>query len=331
MYARARAGLWNGCKALGLEPGDEVLAPAYHHGSEIEAMLRAGLRVQYYDATETLEPRPSELERLLTPAVRALYLIHYLGFPQDAARWKTWCEERGLLLLEDAAQAWLASREGIPVGSHGDLAIFCMYKTVGIPDGAALMSRLPPHRPQSLPGLGVYGAMKRHATWIAQKSGIATSLLSPLASLAALRGNRPVSDAREFELGDPMDPPSAVTGWMLPRAIDGTIAQGRRDNYRVLLSHLRLLVPDAFASVPDGASPFAFPIQSDQGDGFLEALEARGVKAVLLWKHPHPSLPVDRFPKARELRRSMVALPVHQELTSRDMQDLAKAVQLVLR
>ncbi|MGH9197313.1 MAG: DegT/DnrJ/EryC1/StrS family aminotransferase, partial [Acidimicrobiia bacterium] len=130
LYARARHGLWSACMAMGLQADDEVMAPAYHHGSEIEAMLKARLRIRFFDPTDTLEPDPDELDRVLRPRVRVLYLIHYLGFPQDMVRWRSWCDERGLLLFEDAAQAWLATRDGIPVGSLGDLAIYCMYKTI---------------------------------------------------------------------------------------------------------------------------------------------------------------------------------------------------------
>jgi dTDP-4-amino-4,6-dideoxygalactose transaminase len=65
-----------------------VLVPAYHHGSEIEALLQAGLRIRYYEVDRALEPDAAALESLLGPDVRALYLIHYLGFPQDAPRWR---------------------------------------------------------------------------------------------------------------------------------------------------------------------------------------------------------------------------------------------------
>src|SRR5205823_10573872 len=43
LVTRARHGLWLGVRALGLGPGDEVLVPAYHHGSEVEALVRAGV------------------------------------------------------------------------------------------------------------------------------------------------------------------------------------------------------------------------------------------------------------------------------------------------
>jgi dTDP-4-amino-4,6-dideoxygalactose transaminase len=128
LFERARHGLWHGLRALGLGDDDEVLVPAYHHGSEIEALVRAGLTCRFYEASEGLAPDERELEALLGPRTRALHLIHYLGFPQEATRWRAWCEERGLFLIEDAAQAWLGSLEGRPLGSFGDIAIFCLYK-----------------------------------------------------------------------------------------------------------------------------------------------------------------------------------------------------------
>ena len=74
-----------------------VLAPAFHHGSEIEALLRAGLECRFYEVGESLAPDPAELESLVGPRTRALLLIHYLGRPQAAARWREWCDERELL------------------------------------------------------------------------------------------------------------------------------------------------------------------------------------------------------------------------------------------
>ena len=91
LFERARHGLWHGLRALGLVGDDEVLVPAYHHGSEIEAFVRAGLTCRFYEATEALAPDERELEALLGLRTRALHLIHYLGFAQDAPRWRGWC------------------------------------------------------------------------------------------------------------------------------------------------------------------------------------------------------------------------------------------------
>lgn len=171
IFSLGRQGLFMGVKALGLEPGDEVLVPAYHHGSEVEALIQAGIVCRFYDAGWGLEPDEKELEALLGPRVRALFLIHYLGLPQDAARWRAWCDEHDLLLIEDAAQAWLSSRDGTPVGSHGDLAIFCLYKTFGLPDGAAVISNSPPAPPRSTHHTGIERVALRHGSYLAQRWG----------------------------------------------------------------------------------------------------------------------------------------------------------------
>jgi dTDP-4-amino-4,6-dideoxygalactose transaminase len=77
-----RQALFVGIKALGLKPGDEILVPAYHHGSEIEALIRAGIRCRFYAGGQRLEPDEEELEALLDPRVRALHLSTNLGSPR---------------------------------------------------------------------------------------------------------------------------------------------------------------------------------------------------------------------------------------------------------
>jgi dTDP-4-amino-4,6-dideoxygalactose transaminase len=325
LYSRARHGLWNGCRAMGLDPGDEVLAPAYHHGSEIEALLRCKLRVRFFDVTDTLEPDAVALDRALRPSVRGLYLIHYLGFPQNVDRWRAWCDERGLLLFEDAAQAWLSSRDGIPVGSLGDLSIFCLYKTIGVPDGAALISRLPPSPPTSRRRAGIHDLTKRHGAWVSQRNGGLATALARLSRVAT--PTEPPGSLMEFDLGDPDAPPSSMTTWLLPRILEMTIPRRRRDNYRFLLDRLGAHVPAPFGQLPEGASPFAFPIETHEGVALVKNLETRGVKAVPFWKYPHPSLQVQDFPMAKSLRDTVLALPVHQELASADLRRIADVVR----
>lgn len=331
LYARARHALWCGCKAIGLGSGDVVLAPAYHHGSEIEALLRAGVEVRYFDVTAELEPDPAELDRLLGPRVRVLFLIHFLGFPQEAARWRDWCDERGLLLFEDAAQAWLATRDGIPVGSHGDLAIFCMYKTIGVPDGAAVLCHPSPPISMSRRKMGSTGLVKSHGSWIAQTGALEATVIEGLAGLAERfdRG-RSHSMQEEFDLGDPTERQTIAAASILSKAYHESIAHQRRTNYRYLLERLSEWVPAPFASLPDGASPFAFPVEADEPEDAVKDLRARGVKALMLWRYPHPSLAGARFPAAMRLRETVIALPVHQELTSARLRQIAEAARKVL-
>lgn len=321
LFALARHGMLRGLERLGLGPGDEVLAPAYHHGSEIETYVQAGLAVRFYEATETLEPDADELDRLLGRGARALHLIHYLGFPGDAARWREWCDERGLLLVEDAAQAWLAHRDGVPTGSLGDLAIFSLYKSVGVPDGGAVVGSAPPPPPGGRRRLAARRLVKAHRFWLAQRS-------------PALAGARPPRSADgsgpppgEFAVGDPDTPPSALTAAMLPRLLRRDVAGLRRRNYARLADRLGALVPSPFDRLSPGASPFAFPVAVDDKQSLLETLAAAGVRALDLWSLPHPALPAKRFPGAARRRVRTVGLPVHQELSDLDLDAIAGAVE----
>jgi dTDP-4-amino-4,6-dideoxygalactose transaminase len=320
LFERARHGLWHGLRALSLVGDDEVLVPAYHHGSEIETLVRAGLTCRFYEATETLAPDEPELEALLGPRTRALHLIHYLGFAQNAPRWRGWCEERGLFLIEDAAQAWLGSLEGRPLGSFGDIAIFCLYKTFGVPDGGALLCSSPQAPADGPSRAGIGPLALRHAAWCLERSPALAELASRFERSA------PYSPQQDFALGDPDTPPCTATLRLLPR-VDPGAAVRRRHNYRVLLDELGDLVPSPFATLPDGASPFAFPIAVDDKPTLMARLASHGVRGLDFWSVPHPALPAARFPGAAALRARVVGLPVHQELRPADLARIARAVR----
>lgn len=316
-YALGRHGLFEGLRALGFAAGDEVLVPAWHHGSEVEAIIRAGLVPRFHEATESLDPDPAELETLIGPRVRALHLIHYLGIPQAAPRWRAWCDARGLALVEDAAQAWLSTIGGRPVGSLGDLAIFSLYKTDGFPDGGAAIG------PASLAvprrgGVGILPAARRVGALLAGRSGWLARRVGP---------RRGVYDAaRDFALGR-VAGPSLMTGWALRRAPAAETADRRRRHYRYLLDRLGDLVPAPFGEIPEGASPFAFPVRTDDKPGLLAHLERHAVRATNLWSVAHPSLDVAAFPLAAARRATTVILPVHQHLRDADLDRIVRAVR----
>jgi dTDP-4-amino-4,6-dideoxygalactose transaminase len=323
LYALGRGALYHGLRARGLEPGDEVLMPAYHHGSEVEATIRAGLVCSFYEGTERLEPDPDELESLVGPSVRALHLTHYLGFPQDAARWRGWCDERGLLLVEDAAQAWLArGADGRPVGSVGDLAVFCLYKTFGVPDGAALVSGSVQTNANGRSGLGTL--VRKHAAWLAGRSGGAATLL------LARRRERTYAPGKDFAVADADAGPTGTSVRLIRRLAGRDAAGARRAAYARLLDALADHVPAPFAELPSGASPFAFPVTTDRKAELLSTLARARIQALDLWSAPHPSLPADRFPAAARRRASTVGLPVHQELRASDIERIAAAAAAAL-
>jgi peroxiredoxin/dTDP-4-amino-4,6-dideoxygalactose transaminase len=319
-YEWGRYALWQGLAASDLEAGDEVLVPAYHHGSEVAVLENRGLVPRFYEATESLEPDPEELERLLGPRTRALYLIHNLGRGLDAPRWRRWCDERGLLLIEDVAMALLAEHGGEPLGSWGDISFFSLWKTHGLPDGGAVLCRgaapdaSPPRR--EVPWDRLLRGFVRH--YVQRSHGLSRAWRA--------RTPKPWSAAEEFSLPAPDNGAAAISLWMLRRARMTDVAAARRRNHARMVEQLRPHVAPPFAEMPPGSCPFGVPVTVADPRALIRHLLEREVSATLFWSVPHPLLPVAEFPAAKRRRETTVLLPVHQELGDSDVDRIAAAV-----
>lgn len=129
--------------ALELPPGSEVIVPANSFIATSETVTRAGLRVVFadVDATFTLDLR--DVAERITEHTSAVIAVHLYGQPADIRGLKTLCDERGLRLLEDAAQAHGASIGGRRVGAIGDVGTFSFFpgKNLGaIGDAGAIVT-----------------------------------------------------------------------------------------------------------------------------------------------------------------------------------------------
>ncbi len=71
---------------------------------------------------------------------RALIAAHYFGFPQDGRSLRSFCDERGLIFVEDCAHAFFGEFDGGPPGLHGDYAVASTMKFFPIHDGGVLVS-----------------------------------------------------------------------------------------------------------------------------------------------------------------------------------------------
>jgi perosamine synthetase len=221
------------------------------------------------------------------------------------------------------AQGWLATVDGRLLGSFGDMAIFSFYKAVGVPEGGALVTSRPVtaaiggRRGRSAKLLRQLAI--RHQAWVTSRSALAARLLGSGA------GWRP--SARSFRLGKVHAAPSRVISYLLPRLLDPNPAGLRRRNYQILLGELAGRVPPALATLPDGASPYFFPIQTTDKPGLLELLDEHRIDAVDFWALAHPSLPAGPFPVTASLRASIVGIPVHQGLRHQDLERMVAVLR----
>ena len=131
-------------RALGVRPGDEVLVPAFSFYATAEAVLLVGALPVFCDVEDrTLNIDPEDAARRLTPGTVGIIGVHLYGRPFDADRLGALAAERGIWLMEDAAQAQGASWRGRRVGSLGTVAAWSFYpsKNLGcFGDGGAVSS-----------------------------------------------------------------------------------------------------------------------------------------------------------------------------------------------
>src|SRR5215217_6142879 len=132
--------LWLG--AQGLRAGDEVIVSAITHPDMIRIIQEHGLRAVPVDIDpETLAPRPWMLEAALTPRTRVVLVAHLFGGRMDLGGVAKFARERGLLLVEDCAQAFQGpERMGDPAADVS-MYSFGTLKTATALGGAVLRVR----------------------------------------------------------------------------------------------------------------------------------------------------------------------------------------------
>jgi dTDP-4-amino-4,6-dideoxygalactose transaminase len=112
-------------RALGVGPGDEVIVPARSFFASASCIVAVGATPIFAD----IDPISQGLEQqsvrqMLSSRTRAVLCVHLGGWPCDVQQLKSICDEKGLFLIEDCAQAHGATINGQPVGSFGDASAF---------------------------------------------------------------------------------------------------------------------------------------------------------------------------------------------------------------
>jgi dTDP-4-amino-4,6-dideoxygalactose transaminase len=119
-----------------LGPGDEVIMPSFTFVSTANAVALRGATPVFVDIDpDTLNIDPERVRRAIGARTRAIFVVHYAGFPADMDALAAIAREAGLLLVEDAAQAFGSTYKGRPAGSLGDLGAFSFHETKNIVSG----------------------------------------------------------------------------------------------------------------------------------------------------------------------------------------------------
>lgn len=278
----------------GVGPGDEVVTVAHTFAATVSAIVHTGATPVLVEVRSDYNMDPAAFEAAITPRTKAVIPVHLNGRVCEMDRIQQIAGERGIAIVEDAAQALGASYQGQGAGSFGFAGCFSFYpfKTLG--------------------GLGDGGAVTTNDPELAR-------------FVARLRFNGEDRDTGEFHyhgytaLLDNVN--AAVLDAKLkhlPEWIDH-----RRHIASLYRERLRDIDGPALPHF-DGGHYFDsyqnYVIRTDQRDELRQHLRADGVETLVhwakpMWEHKGLNLPDPNLPQTRSICQQVISLPMSAETT----------------
>ena len=135
--ANGTAALHLALLAAGCGPGDEVILPSLNFVAAANAIAHTGATPVFCDISgpDDLNLDPADLEAAIGPRTKAVLVLHYGGFPCDMQAVRELSEQRGLIVIEDAAHAPGATWQGRPCGGLGLVGCFSFFSNKNLPLG----------------------------------------------------------------------------------------------------------------------------------------------------------------------------------------------------
>lgn len=283
-------------RAVGVQPGDEVIVPSNTYIATWLAVTQCGAKpIPVEPCESTFNIDPERVESAITPLTRAILPVHLYGQPADLDPVLSIARRHGLRVVEDAAQAHGARYKGRRIGAHGDAVAWSFYpgKNLGAlgdggavtTDDAAIASRIRLLRN--------YGSREKY---VHEVQGV-NSRLDPIQA-AVLRVKLGVLDS-----------------WNERR-------RALAARYVDVLAGAGLGLP----AVPDWAEPVwhLFVIRSSARDALKAKLDGAGIGTLIHYPIPphvqqaYEDLKFDSkaFPLAGRLAEEVLSLPIGPHLSS---------------
>jgi dTDP-4-amino-4,6-dideoxygalactose transaminase len=310
--------------ALGIGPGDEVIVPAFTWVATANAVVYCGGTPVFADVDRhTYNLDPAEVERKLTPRTRAVIPVHLFGLCADVGALRA-VLPTGVAVVEDAACAAGAELGGLSAGGLGELAAFSFHPRKSITTGEGGM--VTTDDPEVA---GRVARLRSHGASISEEQRHAGDAPYLLPAFDDIGFNYRMSDLQ------------AAVGIVQLGRLDGFLAE--RDalaaRYREELGTVEWLrLPDAPAEGRHGWQSYVAVVGEGapmSRDELLATLHERGIGARpgthavtdLAVYQRRGDVGVDSCPRASELARTTLALPLHNRMTEDDVAHVISTVQ----
>lgn len=299
--------LYIAMRALGVKPGDEVIAPAHSWISTTETITQAGGKVVFCDTDgETFTMDPRHLATLVTPRTVGIIPVHLYGQPADMDPIMAVARQHGLWVIEDCAQSHLARYKGRLVGTFGNAASFSFYpgKNLGAMGDAGALTTNDPALAERMAMIARHGGLRKgehHVEGVNSRlDGLQAAILSVKLPHLADWTRRRQQIAADYD--------SRLT--QIPGIRVSTVAAGRAHVY-----HL-------------------YVIRHEQRNALAAGLAGRQIQTVINYPVALPFLPAyaryghrsEEFPNAFHDQSRILSLPLFPEMTERHIDAVVDAL-----
>jgi dTDP-4-amino-4,6-dideoxygalactose transaminase len=295
-----------GLLALGIGPGDEVIVPTFTFAATANAAAITGAKPVFVDIEHDFFAIDAKrVEEAITPKTKAVVAVHLYGHPAELDKLTQICQKHGLLLVEDAAQAHLAEYDGKAVGSIGDVGAFSFYPTKNMTTGEGGM-----------------------ATTNNKETERKLRLLRNQGMEIRYQNEIPGFNNRMTEL-------AAAIGVVQLKQI-GSWTLKRQANAAFLDNALEgVIVPPVSPKARHVYHQYTIRLVDQDRDRFASELKRLGVDSDVYYPAPVHTLPAYNLsldtPVANAVAKTCLSIPVHQNLTTSNLQKIAEVVNKVAR
>lgn len=286
------------CVALGIGPGDEVIAPALTFVATTNAVLYTGARVRFADiiSSDNLTIAPAEIEKQITAQTRAIIVMHYGGYACQMDSILKIAARHNLAVIEDAAHAPGAACHGKSLGTLGDVGCFSFFSNKNLSTGEG-------------------GMLVTNRDDIAERVRLLRSH-----GMTSLTWDRHQGHAHSYDVVDlgynyRIDEIHSALGLAQLQKLRAGNASRRliTRKYWEALSETGLGLP--FQDTECGSACHLFPIVLPSGtdrQAFMEGMKAEGIQTSIHYP------PIHQFTYYRELYPN-VSLPVTEDVAAREV------------
>jgi dTDP-4-amino-4,6-dideoxygalactose transaminase len=154
-----------GLRAIGIEPGDEVITTTFSFFASAESVSLIGAHPVFADIDpETFNLDPAAVEAAITPRTKAIIPVHLFGQAADLAPLRELADRHRLKLLEDMAQAFGGAYRGRKLGTWGEAAALSFFpsKNLGAYGDAGMLVTNNDAAAEMARKLRAHGSLKKY-------------------------------------------------------------------------------------------------------------------------------------------------------------------------